>query len=147
MSETTGTDAGAPAEAGTDPDAGGEPEDPTEPATEAEPRRTSLRRQLALLRYVRPYWRALLVVLATMLAEVGLQLLRPWPLKILVDNVLGGHPIPSGLSTVTGATTPSGLLPWVVVAEVVIFLGGTAAGMAAPTTTETMAQRLGASMR
>ena len=102
MSETTWTDAGAPAEAGTDPDAGGESEDPTEPATEAEPRRTSLRRQLALLRYVRPYWRALLVVLATMLAEVGLQLLRPWPLKILVDNVLGGHPIPSGLSTVTG---------------------------------------------
>jgi ATP-binding cassette, subfamily B, bacterial len=59
-----------------------------------------------------------------------------------VDNVLGGHPIPSGLSTVTGATTPSGLLPWVVVAEVVIFLGGTAAGMVYTFTSQRLGQRM-----
>jgi len=103
--------------------------DEVEPAVEAEPPRTSFRRQLTLLRYLRPYWRAVIVVLASMLAEVGLQLLRPWPLKVLVDNVLGGHPIPSGITTVTGATSPSALLPWVVSAEVAIFLLGTAAGM------------------
>ena len=51
---------------------------------------SSYGRQLRLLRYARKHARGLSVVLLMMLVEVGLQLLRPWPLKILVDDVLLG---------------------------------------------------------
>jgi len=135
VTEATRADPDAEVETVADPD-------DVEPPVEAEPRRTSFRRQLTLLRYLRPYWRAVIVVLASMLAEVGLQLLRPWPLKVLVDNVLGGHAIPSGLTTVTGASSPRGLLPWVVSAEVAIFLLGTAAGMVYTFTSQRLGQRM-----
>lgn len=104
-------------------------EEVEEAESEAEPTRTSFRRQLALLRYVRPHWKALAVVITMMVAEVGLQLLRPWPIKLIVDNVLGDQAIPNWLVTVTGANAPRELLPWVVGAEVAIFLLGTVAGM------------------
>jgi ATP-binding cassette, subfamily B, bacterial len=88
-----------------------------------------LRRQLKLLRYARPHLPGLSVVVAAMLAEVGLQLLRPWPLKILIDNVLGGHPLPHFLSSTLGAVDPEALLIAVVAAEVLIFMLGTLTGM------------------
>jgi ABC-type multidrug transport system fused ATPase/permease subunit len=88
----------------------------------------TLRRQLRLLRYARPHAGGLSLVLAAMLAEVGLQLLRPWPLKILIDNVLGAHPIPGALQGLVGSDRQA-LLALVAGAEVAIFLAGTAAGM------------------
>jgi ABC-type multidrug transport system fused ATPase/permease subunit len=49
---------------------------------------------LRVLPYVRPYSRlAALSVVAT-IASVGLGLLLPWPLKILIDSVLGSRPLP-----------------------------------------------------
>ena len=48
---------------------------------------------LRVLPYVRPYSRlAILSVVAT-IASVGLGLLLPWPLKIVVDSVLGSRPV------------------------------------------------------
>jgi ATP-binding cassette subfamily B protein/subfamily B ATP-binding cassette protein MsbA len=46
-----------------------------------------------VLRYLRPYWR--LAVLSVILMAVGslVALLVPWPLQILVDNVLGTLPL------------------------------------------------------
>ncbi len=89
----------------------------------------SLRRQLGLLRYVGPHWRSLVVLVLTMLVNVALDLLRPWPLKLLVDNVLGGKAIPHALTLLPGAAHPHGLLVWVVVGTVAIFLAGTVVGM------------------
>ena len=52
---------------------------------------------LRVLPYVRPYSRlAILSVVAT-IASVGLGLLLPWPLKIVVDSVLGSRPLPAFL--------------------------------------------------
>jgi ATP-binding cassette subfamily B protein/subfamily B ATP-binding cassette protein MsbA len=85
----------------------------------------SIRRQLRLLRYAGPHWRGLIVLVATMLVNVGLDLLRPWPLKLLVDNVLGGKGTPHVLSFLPGAAGPHGLLVWIVVGLVAIFLVGT----------------------
>ena len=87
------------------------------------------RRELRLLRYAKPEWRGLLVVTVTMLANVGLELLKPWPLKLVIDNVLGDEPIPSPLTVLPGADGPHGLLVWVTVATVLIFLLGTATHM------------------
>ena len=91
---------------------------------------SSLRRQARLLRYAKPLWRALLVLLASMLANIGLELLRPWPLKLVVDNVLGSHPLPKSLGGLPGAQNVDTLLIWVVVATVLIFLLGTVTQMA-----------------
>ena len=44
---------------------------------------------LRLLRYVRPHWPGLGVVLVTMALSIGLNVLAPWPTKLLVDQVLG----------------------------------------------------------
>ena len=94
-------------------------------ATPASPWRSQLR----LLRYAHSHWVGLSVVIAAMLVEVGLQLLRPWPLKLLIDNVIGTHPAPGFVSAVVGHGNRNGLLLAVVLAEVAIFLFGTAAGM------------------
>src|SRR5262249_16138605 len=68
----------------------------------------------------------LVVVLATLLAKTGLEVLQPWPMALLVDYVLKSEPLPETLGRmlqiVAIATSPEGLLGWVVVATVVIFL-------------------------
>jgi ABC-type multidrug transport system fused ATPase/permease subunit len=55
-----------------------------------------------IIRYLRPYWKlatgsVLLIVLG---AAAGL--LSPWPLKILIDNVLESHPTPDFFETILG---------------------------------------------
>jgi ATP-binding cassette, subfamily B, bacterial len=87
--------------------------------------RGSYRRQLRLLRYARPHRRGLSLMLATALLDIGLNLARPWPLAILIDNVIGAHPAPQWLTALPGASSRHGLLVWVAVAEILIFLAGT----------------------
>src|SRR5277367_3863786 len=40
---------------------------------------------------VRPYRGSLLIILSAMLAETAMSLAAPWPLKIIIDNVVGHH--------------------------------------------------------
>ncbi|QNI33687.1 ABC transporter ATP-binding protein [Alloacidobacterium dinghuense] len=40
---------------------------------------------------VRPYRGTLMVILSAMLAETAMSLAAPWPLKIIIDNVVGHH--------------------------------------------------------
>ncbi len=88
----------------------------------------SYRRQLRLLSYARPHLAGLAVIALMMLVEVGLQLLRPWPLKVLIDNVLGHHRLPHIFTYIVGAGDRKGLLLAVVLAEILIFMLGTLAG-------------------
>ena len=90
----------------------------------------SFRRQWRLLRYAKPHWRGLLVLVATMLANIALELLRPWPLKLVVDNVLGSSGLPAVLKWLPGVDGPRGLLLWVAIATLLIFLLGTVSQMA-----------------
>nr|MBA3748357.1 ABC transporter ATP-binding protein [Solirubrobacterales bacterium] len=85
----------------------------------------SFRRQARLLRYARPHWRGLSILVAVMLANVALDLLRPWPIKLVVDNVLGEEAIPGVLRGLPGVDDKHGLLLWVAIATVLIFLLGT----------------------
>ena len=67
----------------------------------------------------------LLVIILAILLEPILTVLKPWPLKVIIDNVLGGEPLPEVLSWLTmlpGASTPEGLLAWMVTATIIIFL-------------------------
>src|SRR5258708_8412195 len=48
-------------------------------------------------RYLRPYWRLALLALLAMIMQTGMDLLVPWPLKMVFDNVLGTHDLPAPL--------------------------------------------------
>src|SRR5436305_7825088 len=88
---------------------------------------SSLRRQGRILRYAKPHWRAILLLSGTMLIDVGLSLLRPWPLKLVIDDVLGHHLPPKFVSSLLpGSSSPHGLLAWAAIGTVLIFLLGTA---------------------
>src|SRR4051812_11239932 len=85
------------------------------------------------LRYAARRWAGLSWVLAAMLLKTGLDVLQPWPMKVLVDNVLGGRPIPSRLSSFLvhfpGAGTREGLLAWCVASGVFLFVLGWGVGV------------------
>jgi len=49
---------------------------------------------------LRPYRGKLLIVLAAMLAETAMSLASPWPLKIIIDNVVGNHKLPHVLDEI-----------------------------------------------
>jgi len=61
------------------------------------------------LRFFRPDGARITLVSALLLAGVGLNLLKPWPLALLVDCVLGGQPLPPWLP-LTNATRPELIL-------------------------------------
>jgi ATP-binding cassette subfamily B protein/subfamily B ATP-binding cassette protein MsbA len=104
-------------------------------------------RHLKLLRYVKPYWRSLLLVLGTMGLGVGFSVLAPWPLKILIDNILGHHSAPGSLLRITDALPGpggrDGLLLWAVaIASVLIFLGATLASLVESVASVAFGQRI-----
>jgi ABC-type multidrug transport system fused ATPase/permease subunit len=45
-------------------------------------------------RLLRPYQAGVAIVLVATLVETAMSLAAPWPLKIILDNVLGGHKLP-----------------------------------------------------
>ena len=69
---------------------------------------------------------ALAAVAMTMVAQIVVDLLAPWPMKLLVDNVLNGQAVPPAVANLFGSAggvprTPD-LLLWVVGATVVLFV-------------------------
>ena len=83
-----------------------------------------MRHLLRALHYLRPYWRlAVTSAVLTVLAALS-GLLAPWPLKIIVDNVLGTQPLPGMLTRIAGlsAADKTTLLMAVVVGSLVITL-------------------------
>jgi ABC-type multidrug transport system fused ATPase/permease subunit len=88
---------------------------------------SSLRRQARLLRYAGPHWRAILLLIGTMAIDIAIDLAKPWPLALVIDNVLGHHPTPKVLTSVfPSAATPHGLLVLATIATVVLFTLGAA---------------------
>jgi ABC-type bacteriocin/lantibiotic exporter with double-glycine peptidase domain len=47
---------------------------------------------------IRPYRGTLAVILLVMLVETAMSLATPWPLKIIIDNVVGHHRMPPWLA-------------------------------------------------
>jgi ATP-binding cassette, subfamily B, bacterial len=84
-----------------------------------------------LLKYAAPYGRGWAAIVAATLFSTALSLVQPWPIKVLVDHVLG-HVPPSGalaqvLAVWPWAGTTRGLLASVVIAAVAIFMLNSAA--------------------
>ena len=78
-------------------------------------------------------WRSVAPLLLLSVASVGLEALLPWPLKLIVDDVLAGKPLPDGLSWVIelpGAASQDGVLAWLASSVLLLFLATQAASMA-----------------
>ena len=60
-------------------------------------------RKLRIIDLVRPHWKALTIALVAVLGETLTDILEPWPIKIVVDNILQSKKLPAVLSgVVTG---------------------------------------------
>jgi ABC-type multidrug transport system fused ATPase/permease subunit len=78
------------------------------------------------LSFLRPYRRRTLAIAILSIVEIGLAALAPWPLKVMVDNVLGDTPLApflAGLLPGQLGSSAATLLVVVVVAGVLVQLG------------------------
>jgi ATP-binding cassette, subfamily B, bacterial len=99
-----------------------------------------------LMRYALRRWRGLVAVFATMILKVVLDVLKPWPLKVLVDHALGDRPLPAALAAVQTvlpwSTSREGLVGWSLTAGLALFLMGWAVGVARVYTNIGFGQRM-----
>ena len=82
---------------------------------------------LRLRRILRPHWKTLLVALLAVVGETLADVLEPWPLKIVVDNILQGKRLPRLLdAAVVGAfgSSQSALLKFALAMVVLIAIVG-----------------------
>jgi ATP-binding cassette, subfamily B, bacterial len=81
-------------------------------------------RALAVLPYVAKEWRGLVLILAATLLSAAMAVAQPWPLKIIVDNALGGEPLSGalarGLEALALSPTPMTLILGAAIAGVLI---------------------------
>src|SRR5439155_13917070 len=61
-----------------------------------------------LLGYGLPYRAYFVIFVGLMFVEILVGLLVPWPMKVLVDNVLGGATLPARFSSLINAFSPGG---------------------------------------
>ena len=79
------------------------------------------------LSFLRPYRGRVVAVSLLAILEIGLAALAPWSLKAVVDNVLGGQPLPAPLASLVATlvgTSTIGLLLLVVGAGLAIQVAG-----------------------
>jgi ATP-binding cassette subfamily B protein/subfamily B ATP-binding cassette protein MsbA len=77
------------------------------------------------VRLVVPHGRGLALIVALTFISVALDTLAPWPLKLLVDNVLADKPLPESLvwlRQLPASDSPAGLIAWLAGATVLLFL-------------------------
>jgi ATP-binding cassette, subfamily B, bacterial len=55
---------------------------------------------LNIFELLRPHWKSLSLALAAVIGETASDLLQPWPLKVIVDNLLQSKPLPSWLAAI-----------------------------------------------
>jgi ATP-binding cassette subfamily B protein/subfamily B ATP-binding cassette protein MsbA len=79
-----------------------------------------------LLRYTAAGWKGWASIIVVTLLSGALNLLQPWPMKILVDHVLDpqptAEPLAWGLRLLPGSESGRGVLAWVVLTGLAIFV-------------------------
>jgi ATP-binding cassette, subfamily B, bacterial len=74
-----------------------------------------------LLEYARDQRRTLLLIFVLTLASSALLAAQPWPMKLLVDHVLGAKPLPEFLKSIGIPESRTQLLVTIIVAGLVLF--------------------------
>ncbi len=103
-----------------------------------------------VLELIRPYRGWLIIVFIAMLIETAMTIAAPWPLKIIVDNVVGKHPLPEFLTWLRDFSSGEHTLALAGVAAiifVVIALIGAVAGYIDNYFTESVAQYVANDLR
>jgi ATP-binding cassette subfamily B protein len=96
-------------------------------ATNSEPRVSPADHSLSLRGLLRPHWTTLALAGLAVLIETVTDVLEPWPIKVVVDNLLQAKPVPSWWRHTLGAwftQDQSGTLTLAVVAVIVIAVVG-----------------------
>ena len=63
-----------------------------------------MRTKIRITSLLRPYWYWLVIAFAAVLTEGAMDLLEPWPLKIVFDNVIGSKKMPTTLARIVDST-------------------------------------------
>ena len=79
-----------------------------------------------VFQFFRPDTHRMGLVGALMLVSIGASLLKPWPLAVIVDSVLGTAPLPSWLRSSLGGLSKESLLLTLAAAVLVLHLGQSA---------------------
>jgi len=103
-------------------------------------------RARTLRRFLRPYRGSLSLASGLILVETLLDLARPWPLKLAVDNAIGGQPLGGPLAVLDGLG-PAGLAAVAAVAGIGLVGVGALVGYLVTYLTAATAERVGADLR
>ena len=99
---------------------------------------------------IRPYRRTIAVILAATLVSMAMSLAAPWPLKVILDNVVGGHPPPAWIAwlfPMVRGTSRTHFAAAAGIATVAIAVVSGAAFYAASYSTEKLGQCVGNDLR
>ena len=99
---------------------------------------------------LRPRRRTIAVILAAMLVQMATSLAAPWPLKIIIDNVVANHRPPAWIAwllPILGGTTKTHIAAAAGIVTVLIAVATGAAMYVASYFTETLAQNIGNDLR
>jgi ATP-binding cassette, subfamily B, bacterial len=123
----------------------------TRPAAVATPRTgadapSGSRRRRSLRGFLRPYRGSLSLASGLILVETLLDLARPWPLKLAVDNAIGGRPVGGPLG-VLDQLGPAGLAAVAAVVGIGLVGVGALVGYLVTYLTAATAERVGADLR
>jgi ATP-binding cassette subfamily B protein/subfamily B ATP-binding cassette protein MsbA len=78
------------------------------------------------LQFFRPEADRLAVVGLLLLLSIGANLLKPWPLAVIIDSVLGDKPLPLWLRAIFGSTDKDALILWLGISVLLLHLGQSA---------------------
>src|SRR4030095_7454729 len=81
-----------------------------------------MQKYLELLRYARPQRGFFLLIFVLTVVSSALLAVQPWPMKIIVDHVLGQNALPNALQRVLGAPAPLALLALAVLGGLALFI-------------------------
>src|SRR5262249_13910128 len=81
-----------------------------------------LRLLLRALGYFRPDGGRIALSIGLLLASIAINLLKPWPLAILVDSVLGSKPYPAWLPSQVQAWTQPAQITAIIAASLLIYM-------------------------
>jgi ATP-binding cassette subfamily B protein len=107
-------------------------------------------RRLRIIDLVRPHWKALTIALVAVLGETLTDILEPWPIKIVVDNILQSKKLPSVLSgIVTGlfGSNTDAIVYFAVAAVAVIAIVGAVSSYVEKYLTTSVSQWVGHDLR
>jgi subfamily B ATP-binding cassette protein MsbA len=106
--------------------------------------------RIDIARLIRPHWKALTVALLAVLGETATDIAEPWPIKIVVDNVLQAKTLHGWLGTVAThvfGTDPHAMVDFAVAAVALIAVVGAVSSYLEKYLTTSVSQWVGHDLR